>query len=237
MPRAKDWLPSPRADQLAMAQDWLNIIAQTTPPWGIPSTEVSALANLKESAVELLEIAMSSDRTETITAECKAAFEALTDKMRSIKNHYFLKPPLTDVDFISLKLKPKDSGRTPIPAPTDQAEADISRPGEHLIMLHLRAVANAKNDPHRSDYGFRIYWGIMPVGGATSENAPSAKRELIKIPVTGDELPHSLFTRRKKELLDFSQEDRGKTIYFCIRYENAKGEPGPWGPLFSTIIP
>ena len=29
----------------------------------------------------------------------------------------------------------------------------------------------------------------------------------------------------------------GKTVYFCVRYENAKGEPGPWGPIFSAVIP
>jgi hypothetical protein len=237
MSQRSDWFPSPRADQIAMAKDWLSVMSSSPPPWGVPAAEVSALANLTEAAEELLETAMSSDRTETITAECKAAFDALAAKMRSIKNHYFLKPPLTDVDFISLKLKPKNSSHTPIPPPTDQAEADISRPGEHLLMLHLRAVTNAKNDPHRSDYGFRIYWGIRPVGGATTEMAVSAKRELVNVPVSGEELPHSRFTRRKKELFDFPQEDRGKTIYFCIRFENAKGEPGPWGPLFSTIIP
>jgi hypothetical protein len=55
--------------------------------------------------------------------------------------------------------------------------------------------------------------------------------------ISGEELPHSRFTRRKKELFDFPQEDRGKTIYFCVRYENAKGEPGPWGPIFSAVIP
>ncbi|MDR2115352.1 MAG: hypothetical protein LBP87_03115 [Planctomycetaceae bacterium] len=235
----KDWLPGPRADLIAMAKDWLGILSVTTPPWGIPAAEVEELQSLTETAEELLETAKSSERTEVITAECKAAFEALTAKMRSIKNHYFLSPPLTDVDFISLQLKPKNSTHSPVPPPTDQAEADISRPGEHLIMLHLRAVAapSREPDPHRSDYGFRIYWGIMPAGGATVENATGTKRELVKIPVSGEELPHSKFTRRKKELLDFPQEDRGKTIYFCIRYENAKGEAGPWGPLFSTIIP
>ncbi|MDR0611170.1 MAG: hypothetical protein LBG58_13755, partial [Planctomycetaceae bacterium] len=226
-----------RADQIAMAKDWLNILSATPTPWGIPSNEVSELRTLTDSADELWKMTLSSDRTTIITAECKTAFNKLAVKMRAIKNHYFLSPPLSNVDLISLKLKPKDYSRTPSPPPANQAEADLSRPGEHQIMLHLRAVATEKVDPRQGDYGFRIYWGIMPTGGATIENALSAKRELVKIPVSGEELPHSRFTRRKKELFDFSQEDRGKTIFFCIRFENAKGEPGPWGPLFSTIIP
>jgi hypothetical protein len=31
--------------------------------------------------------------------------------------------------------------------------------------------------------------------------------------------------------------DSGKTAYFCIRYENAKGDTGDWGPVFSAVIP
>jgi hypothetical protein len=40
-----------------------------------------------------------------------------------------------------------------------------------------------------------------------------------------------------RELFDFDKADRGKTVSFCIRLENAKGAAGPWGPLLSTIIP
>jgi hypothetical protein len=143
---------------------------------------------------------------------------------------------LTDADFASLKLNPPKFPRSPVPPPTDQAEADISRPGEHLICLHLRAVRTASPNPYRNNYVFRIYWGILPFGGATTENAVGVKRELVHVPVSGEELTHSRLTRRRKELFDFPQEDRGKTVYFCIRFENAKGESGPWGPIFSAII-
>jgi hypothetical protein len=109
--------------------------------------------------------------------------------------------------------------------------------GEHLLELHMEPATNTTDDPHRSDYGFRIYWGILTPPGTPPEKLRPGKREIIEVPVSGEDLPHSRFTRRKKELFDFPQEDRGKTVYFCIRYENAKGQPGPWGPIFSAIIP
>jgi hypothetical protein len=157
--------------------------------------------------------------------------------MRFFKSRYFVVPPLTDTNLISLGLKPHDAKPTPIPPPVDQTEADISYPAAHTLELHLRPVDVASPDPHRSDYGFRVYFGILPPGGASVEAATSSKRELMKPPTTGEELPHSHFTRRKRERMDFSQEESGKTIYFCVRYENAKGEPGPWGPIFSAVIP
>jgi hypothetical protein len=105
----------------------------------------------------------------------------------------------------------------------------------HLLELHLWPVAGSPPDPHRSDYGYRVYYGALPPGGASVEVATGTKRELLKAPGSGDDLPHSRFTRRKKELFDFPAEDSGKMVYFCVRYENAKGESGPWGPMFSSI--
>jgi hypothetical protein len=235
MPYDGNWLPGRRENQLAMAKNWVEALGITA--WNVPATEVTELTALTVAADTALTQAMSSSRTPVITAQCKAAFEALVEKMRFIKSRYFLSPPLTDSDFISLELKPKDTAKTPVPPPAGQAEADISRPGVHLLELHFRPIAGSPPDPHRSDYGYRVYYGIMPPGGAAVEAATGAKRELMKAPASGNELPHSKFTRRKKELFDFSQEDSGKTVYFCIRYENAKGESGPWGPMFYSVIP
>jgi hypothetical protein len=238
MTQRTDWLPGKREEQIALSKNWQTILvtAKTT-AWNIPATEVTALKTLTSTAETALELSQSSARTVVITAQTKAAFTALTEKMRFFKSRYFLIPPLLDADLISLGLKPHDTKPTPIPPPIAQAEADITYPAAHTLELHLRPLTDAAPDPHRSDYGFRIYFGIMPSGGATLEAAASLKHELMTPPVTGDELPHSNFTRRKRERMDFSQEESGKTIYFCIRYENAKGEPGPWGPIFSAVIP
>jgi hypothetical protein len=237
MPYESNWLPGRRENQLAMAKNWLAVLATQASAWNVPSTEVSELQTLTAAADAALAAAQSSERTAVVTANCKAAFDALIAKMRFIKSRYFLSPPLTDADTISLELKPKDTTHTPVPPPTAQAEADITRPGVHLLELHLRAVSGSPPDPHRSDYGYRIYYGVLPPGGASVEVATGTRRELLRVPVSGEELPHSKFTRRKKELFDFAQEDSGKTVYFCIRYENSKGESGPWGPLFSSVIP
>ena len=111
-----------------------------------------------------------------------------------------------------------------------QAEADVAYPGVHLIELtRIRAIKTLENDA-RSDYGGRIYWGIL------GEEAPHDKFRLSAPPVTGGDLPHSVFTRKKKHIFDFSG-DSGKTAWFCLRFENAKGASGPFGPLFSAVIP
>ncbi|MCL1911731.1 MAG: hypothetical protein FWG13_05960 [Leptospirales bacterium] len=89
----------------------------------------------------------------------------------------------------------------------------------------------------RADHGYRIYFGVMPQGGASVEEAAGTMRYLMKVTVSGEELPHSKFSRRRKVLMELPPEDSGKAAYFAIRFENAKGGKGPWGPVFHAIIP
>jgi methyl-accepting chemotaxis protein len=229
------WLPGGRKNQLAMAESWDMVLKTRAVEWSVPTADVTGLARLTAAADTALTEAQSSKRTPAVTAKCKAAFEALTEKMRSIKNQYFLSPPLMDVDFATLSLKSKDTNRSPVSSPTSRAEADVSRSGVHQLELHLRPASGSPPDSRRSDYGYRIYYGVLPPRGAPVDT--EAKRELIQVPTTGNDLPFSKFTRRQKEVFDFMQEDNGKTAYFCVRYENAKGEPGPWGGIFSSVIP
>jgi hypothetical protein len=104
------------------------------------------------------------------------------------------------------------------------------------MMVHIKLLEGTIVDP-RADYGYRIYWGILPPGGASVEQAAGPRRYLMKAPITGSDLPNSRFTKRKKELFDFPADDSGKTVCFCIRLENSKGDAGPWGAVFSAIIP
>ena len=100
----------------------------------------------------------------------------------------------------------------------------------------MKPLAGTTLDP-RADHGYRIYFGVLPPGGATHEQAVGMFRYMDRPVVQGSELPHSLFTRRKRELFEFPETDSGMTAYFAIRFENAKGGKGPWGPVFSAIIP
>jgi hypothetical protein len=229
-----DWLPSSRVEQLGMAKNWSSVLISNAGTWNVPAAELAKLDSLTAEARDVLSKAQSTERTKVITAQCKSAFGALVEELRFIKNHYFLCPPLTDPDIIALGLKPHDSVHTPAPIPSEQAEADILRPGVHLLELLLRVIGGGSLG---NTVGFRVYWGIMPPGGAAAEAATGPKRELMKPPVSGEELPHSKFTRRKRERFDFDPGDSGKTVYFCIRLENAKGEAGPWGAIFSAVIP
>jgi hypothetical protein len=56
-------------------------------------------------------------------------------------------------------------------------------------------------------------------------------------PLSVDELIHSAFDTRSPFTLDFSESERGKTVWFCLRWENTTGKKGPWSEIVSAIIP
>jgi hypothetical protein len=218
-----------------MSKSWQKVLTAKGTQWGITPADVSELGDLIEDAEKWLGRAMSSDRTPVINAQCKEAFDGLTAFMRKLKARKFFSPPLTEADLVSLELKPKDTTKTPVGAPTGQATGSVTYLGPHLLMVHIKLLEGTIVDP-RADYGYRIYWGILPQGGASLEQAAGPRRYLIKAPISGQDLPNSRFTKRKKELFDFPPDDSGKTAYFCIRLENSKGQAGPWGPVFGAVI-
>jgi hypothetical protein len=142
-------------------------------------------------------------------------------------------PAVTNYDKGQMGLHIPDTTPTVVSRPDAQPKADVTYPGVHLIELtRIRAVVSGDGNP-RSDYGVRIFWGIM--GPATERD----RFRLTEPPVIGRDLPHSTFTPRKRYRFDFSG-DSGNRVYFCLRYENEKGGEegeGPFGPIFSAIIP
>jgi hypothetical protein len=233
---SNDWRPGGREAQLSMTRNWISVLQdpQYPPNWGIPPNEVMELVTLFDAAqAALIKAQSDTERTPVVTARCNAAFKALTDKMRFFHSHFFLIPPLIEADLISLGLKPRDPP-TPIPTPEAQPEADLAFPGVHLVELrNIRPVSSGTAPDHRSDYGVRIYFGL------SGDPTEAHRFRVTGVPKTGKDLPESLFTRRKKERFDFDGES-GKTVYFCLQYENPSGGQagkGPFGPILSAVIP
>jgi hypothetical protein len=56
-------------------------------------------------------------------------------------------------------------------------------------------------------------------------------------PVDVKELIHSSFDTRTPFTLEFEGHECGKTVYFCLCWENTRGEKGPWSKIVSAVIP
>jgi hypothetical protein len=238
MARNKDYVPRPDADFDSFFKnicDYVNQNCTGSPPrWthitDEARTEMQDVYTVWHAAWSVI----LKPHTAQEMAEKKRVRTASEKKLRSfVKVYLRYHPAVTNEDRDNMAIPNSDTTRTPIPKPTAQVEAEITYPGVHLIeLVNIRTVKKGEDDP-RSDYGIRIFWGIM---GAPTE---SDRFRLSSPPVKGGDLPHSTFTHRKRYLFDFDG-DSGRTVYFCLRYENDKGGEegeGPFGPILSAVIP
>ena len=50
-------------------------------------------------------------------------------------------------------------------------------------------------------------------------------------------LTRSILATRTPYILEFTEEERGKTVFIAICWQNKKGERGPWSEIESAIVP
>jgi hypothetical protein len=203
------------------------------PVWThIPPAEAEKLATAYTDWHTAYEPTLVS-HTSVQTAEKNRTRKASQKVLTGFVNRFLRYPPVTDEDRDNMGIPNKKPIKTPVPAPERQVEADLTFPGIHIVELrNIRPVAGPDDDP-RSDYGVRIYYGLS---GTPTD---TYKFRLSAPPERGNDLPDSRFTRKKKERFDFEGES-GNTVYFCLRYENAKGGEegvGPFGPILHATIP
>jgi hypothetical protein len=233
-----DWYPHSRDAQLHMVKTWNEVLAISGPTWNIPPERIAQLQYETNTAQTILDKVKSGDRTPVDVVHCNEVFKAMETEARFIKRHFLLIPPLELSDFPRLLLPLPAATHTPVPLPAGQPALTLTYAGgPHVLTVHLALLQGTEPPDRRGDYGYALYRGIMPQGGATLEQAASVKHYLMNEPLSGDELLHYRFTRRKKELADFDAAEAGMRVYFCARYENQKGQHGEWGPVASAIIP
>ena len=227
--KRNDWLPSKREDQLGTAKIWDQIFAANQDKWNFVPDEMKTRLSSAVNAADMEISIPPGERNPVSNQRLKTAFAELVAVMRDIKKRYFYNPPLTDADLVSLGLTPKDTIPTSILPPDMPAIADIMFPASEIVELcKIRAVgANADS---RAPYGVRIYYGVL---GSPDE---ADRFRMTQRPKAGIDLPLSVFTRRKSHRFNFAGRS-GNEVFFCLRYENSKGEAGPWGKLISGFIP
>jgi hypothetical protein len=206
-----------------MAKNWNAILPDKAAAWGIPSTTVQTLDNLTAAANEVLSLAITSARNAVINQQVRTAFGELTDCMRDIKRRHFFISPLTESDWVSLGLRLPDTTPTHIGSPTSVVTAEISYPHKNALELSITPISGHNYD-ERADWGFRIYYGVLPRAGDVTEEMMIEHQYLRRDPRNPEELTVSHFTRRKHDVIEFPYDNSGKQCFICVRYENGKGD-------------
>jgi len=222
MSTTKDWWPTSRLAQLAMAYKWMRKIVSAPSYWKIDQEDAQNFVALTHLAEESLKKLNDEETCNSVTKNrCKAAFRDLTISARYMKRRYFTIPPLSEDDLVSLGLKIPDKKPTPAGTPADLAMAEVEVTGRQKFLVKIVYIDNGADCP--ANHQFRVYHSILD----SKEPAPAHPSELKE----------SFFTRKKHFKMSFDPAESGKICHMAIQIENSEGKKGPWGPIVSTLIP
>ena len=151
--------------------------------------------------------------------EARTAYEKALRQI--IKAYITYNPAVSDEDRKLMALPIHKPGRTPSPKAdkSPDVDTDTSVPGRVTIHFFDKDSGHKKSKP-AGQHGSEIAWIIS--------DTP---------PTRWDELLHSNIDTNSPFTLIFENDQRGKNLYFALRWENTRGEKGPWTEIQNAIIP
>jgi hypothetical protein len=200
---------------------FMSNLASRAPAWNVPLDEVAALQTL-QTRWKTAYAAASDPGTRTKGAvkekqEARDAYEKALRRM--IRTYITYNPNISDKQREDMGLPVHKTSRTPAPVATDPPVVSASDAGPRRV---------------RFDFGAEKGSAAKPAGQHGTEIASviaDSKPEEI------DDLVHSSFDTHTPLFLTFKESERGKTLWFAARWENTRGEKGPWGNIQGIVIP
>ncbi|MDR1554380.1 MAG: hypothetical protein LBS69_13115 [Prevotellaceae bacterium] len=220
---AKDFIP--RADSKFSV--WLKtLVAYLLPKaaeWNIPQANIRDLETLATEFDTAFEIA------ENPLTRTKVAVKVKNDARRTVerttrillKAYVTYNPLVTDADREAMALPIHKSGRTPAPVAATYPDFDVDSSVIRRLTIHFYDQGSKKSKAKPvGQHGAEIRWIIS--------NTPVVDIE---------QLQHSAFDTHTPFTLEFQGHERGMTVWFCLCWENTRGEKGPWSEIVAAIIP
>ncbi|MDR1399171.1 MAG: hypothetical protein LBJ41_04545 [Treponema sp.] len=216
-----DFFPNREAALLEWLKNFGTVLVENAVAWGVPIDTASGL-NTQITAYELVyEAAKGENGTKALIIEKDVKQKALKAELRNVKNKFIdYNEAVTKADRERLGLPRRDHKPSPIPRPTSRPTLKVLPTNNRQHTVTAVNQKTGKRSKPDDAYGVRFVWEIRDT-----------------LPVNAEDLRHSIFHRKVVTVFDYTEEDRGKKVFYAGCYENAKGDSGPWSDIIMAIIP
>jgi hypothetical protein len=158
--------------------------------------------------------------TEVDTEAKNDAKKAAKKVSASFVNQYLRFPPVTDEDRTAMRIPNKDTHPTPIPVPGDIPEVEAQTPLPRVLRFRFRRWGMKRWGKPKNVHGMELVWVIL-------DTPPTEIEQLI----------HSAFATKSPLELTFKESERGKHVYYAVRWETGTVKKGKFSEIFSAIVP
>ena len=174
-----------------------------------------------EKWVEKYEVYLPVEsRTPVITAEKNNAKNVFMPLFRQLVNGLLYNPNVTDDDLASMDLRRSDNIRTPLPVPVSWPLVQVDLNTPRTVILNYSDSASLKKAKPKGVNGAVVRYALL--------DAP---------PTDINELVNTVFDTQTPCPIEFTESQRGKKLFFCLAWQNTRGQNGPWGIIGMAIVP
>ena len=215
-----DYIPKKDSELVSWSANFTSQVSANATAWGIPPDEVTSLQAASDTFAELQKQTDSPAKTAVIVAQKNDARKNLTGIVRTLAGFRLKNPVIADAERIALGLHVRDTTYTTVEAPKTRPELDINVVDFRRLKASFHDQGSKSRAKPYGTNGAVIIYAVL--------DAP---------PVNHSALIRSVLATRTPHILEFTEEERGKTVYIAICWQNEKGERGPFSEIESAIVP
>ena len=217
--RRHDYIPSNARQFSAFMRNLLEYAMKKKTAWNLPQARLDTLWGLFDTFEDALNAATGA-HTPAQTLARQEAQAAATAELRAFVNQFLRFPPVTNVDRVEMGVPNHDTIRTDHFVVTENVDFVIRLSAIRELVINFW-IQGADHRAKPTGYeGAVIIWGIA--------DAP---------PENPEELTHHIMASRTPFTLHFDEEERGKTVYVALAWQNERGIRGTWSEYKTAIVP
>lgn len=219
---ATNYLPQPLSDFQLWADNFRDLIAASPTTYGLvagDATTISTAINAFDTAYALS--TAPGTRTKVTVQATVDARNAAVAVIRSYGRLILANAGVLDADKVDLGLHLRDAVNTPIPAPSTAPVVAVIGATPGVLTCTSR---DSMSDPTVKAKPFGATQLMVHVHFGTTA------------PVTPSAAPWRANYTKTPFAIDTTPGTPGQTAYIYGRWQNQKGEVGPWSALATSII-
>jgi hypothetical protein len=217
----KHYIPQKDGKFLEWVKNFLAYLILNAARWRIePDTwaELKMLTTLYEEAYVKLEDPNSGRADILLKTQRRETLEKVARQF--VKEYIANNHLVSDDDRIHLSVTVRDSKSSPAPVCDKAPFIIIVLLAAGVIQIKFGNIETGKRGKPFGQSGAEMVYAILD-----------------HKPEDWDELTHSVYSTSSPFRLSFKGTERGQILYFALRWQNTRGEKGPWTEIMSVIIP
>jgi hypothetical protein len=218
---AKDYLPHGDVPFLEWVTNFIIYVLMYLVKWGLPAGCADRLNELLGKYKLALEVAHDARHTtQDIEKKNEAKEELMAEVRQFVGRHISYNKLITNDERKVCRLPIYDDTRTPSPIPDffPMLEKILQKAKARIEVWTVDSKYRKKAKPAYV-HGIEIVYLVS-----------REKAQYIR------ELTHSMFTTRSSFIIQLTDEESTEYFSFAMRYENSRGEKGPWSEIYHIVI-